>query len=53
MQVDDGTIAWVGVRGEGPAPQDVIALGGFLLPAAADRHVHIGMPSLATCSAAV
>ena len=43
IHVDDGTIAWVGARGKGPAPQGVIALGGFLLPAAADRHVHIGL----------
>lgn len=37
---EDGVIAGVG-SGPGRVPDDATIVGGFLLPAAADRHVHV------------
>jgi len=43
VQVEDDTVAWIGARGSGPEAPKVVALGGFLMPAGADRHVHVAM----------
>ena len=39
--VDAGVVTFAGKRLEAPRADDVIELDGFLMPAVADRHVHI------------
>jgi imidazolonepropionase-like amidohydrolase len=40
---EDGRIASVGPAGDAPSPGGSIEVDGFVLPAGADRHVHIGL----------
>ena len=37
-----GEVVFAGPAGEAPGAERIIELDGFLMPAAADRHVHIG-----------
>jgi imidazolonepropionase-like amidohydrolase len=43
VDIDGGTIVAVGRPGPVDAAAEPIELDGFLMPAAADRHVHIGL----------
>jgi imidazolonepropionase-like amidohydrolase len=38
-----GRIAWIGSTGLEPAAEDELEVDGFLMPAVADRHVHVGL----------
>jgi imidazolonepropionase-like amidohydrolase len=40
---DGGRIQWVGSTRLAPEADDELEVDGFLMPAAADRHVHIGL----------
>lgn len=40
---DGGRIAWVGSARLAPQADDELDVDGFLMPGAADRHVHIGL----------
>jgi len=40
---DGGRIQWVGSARLAPEADDELEVDGFLMPAAADRHVHIGL----------
>jgi imidazolonepropionase-like amidohydrolase len=40
---DGGRIEWVGSARLAPEADDELEVDGFLMPAAADRHVHIGL----------
>lgn len=40
---DGGRIQWVGSARLAPEADDELQVDGFLMPAAADRHVHIGL----------
>jgi imidazolonepropionase-like amidohydrolase len=40
---DGGRIEWVGSTRLAPEADDELEVDGFLMPAAADRHVHIGL----------
>lgn len=39
--MDGGDVVFAGTAGEAPGAEQIIELDGFLMPAAADRHVHI------------
>ena len=43
MVCDEGRIEWVGSAGLAPGADDELEVDGFLMPGAADRHVHIGL----------
>jgi imidazolonepropionase-like amidohydrolase len=46
VRFDGGTISYAGPQADAPAPDEeaeTTHVDGFLMPAAADRHVHIGM----------
>jgi len=40
---DGGKIGWIGSTRLAPPADEVIQVDGFLMPAVADRHVHIGL----------
>jgi imidazolonepropionase-like amidohydrolase len=46
--VEGTAVAWAGRRAEAPPVDDdteIVQLDGFLMPAVADRHVHVGLSS--------
>lgn len=43
MVCDGGRIEWVGSARLAPGADDELEVDGFLMPGAADRHVHIGL----------
>jgi imidazolonepropionase-like amidohydrolase len=46
--VEGTVVAWAGRRAEAPPVDDdteIVQLDGFLMPAVADRHVHVGLSS--------
>ena len=43
MVCDEGRIEWVGSARLAPGADDELEVDGFLMPGAADRHVHIGL----------
>ena len=43
MVCDGGRIEWVGSTRLAPGADDELEVDGFLMPGAADRHVHIGL----------
>lgn len=43
VQMRDGSVVWVGPSSLAPPADRVLDAGGFLMPAAADRHVHVGL----------
>lgn len=40
---DRGTVAYVGPSAAAPTADETVEVDGFLMPAVADRHVHIGL----------
>src|SRR5574341_898093 len=43
LVVEGGVVTFAGPRSEAPAAEDEVQVQGFLMPAVADRHVHIGL----------